>query len=758
MTMTLESVSENRAATCTEGQRVINSGSSPDQVVVHPKGGMISVMTRAYSQRHAHSIAAAAGQQQVSSGPHRGDAVGFLSGVVLLVSLVAAVFWQTRSFGILNFDDDQYLDAVVLQGLTWEGFVRAWTQGHVGNWHPLTTLSFMIDAELFGTWWGGYHLHNAVLHAAASACLFAAFTRLTGAMGRSLVAAAVFAIHPLRVESVAWITERKDVLSGLFMATTLLAYAFYVEKPESWRRYAMLFVSFAAGLLSKSMLVTLPVALLFLDWWPLRRLAPFAGEWGFARAVGKRVRSDVQTQPLAGLIVEKLPLMALAAVSAVATVLSVGDVVRPINTLPFLVRASSSVVAYATYVIQLFVPIGLAPHYPYSSTGPTTLQVVASAALVAAITAVAWFGRRRWPSLTAGWAWYLVTLLPVVGFIPSGIQLIADRYTYVSQIWLVVAVVWGLADLVDRVKISREIGWVVAMVGLLGLTWSCWAQTRVWFDGETLWRHTLAVTRDNAYAHANLASVLAKKGEPVEAAEQNRKALAIESENLIALSNLATLLVDRRGTAEAIQLYKRSIEVNPKFVFGWLNLGNAFQKQGRTVEAEEAWQKTVELDPNMAAAWNNLANLSLDRGETEKAIVLAERAVAARGGGAAALTLGRACEKAGQIDEAIKAYRQAVAANPREILPLNNLGSLLERSGRLGEAASVLRRAIAIEPGSPLPAFNLGVVLKQQGSLAEAAALFLQAEEGFRQTKNESMAKAAAEMAEKLPKPAEQIP
>jgi tetratricopeptide (TPR) repeat protein len=474
-----------------------------------------------------------------------------VAGVIAIVSLVVAVFWQTRAFGVLNFDDDQYLDAAVLQGLTWDGFARTWTEGHVGNWHPLTTLSFMLDAELFGTWWGGYHLHNVVLHAVASAVLFLAFARLTGRIGTSFVAAAIFAIHPLRAESVAWITERKDVLSGLFLATTLLAYAWYAAKPESRARYALLLASFIAGLLSKSMLVTLPAAFLILDWWPLRRFAFHPED------------RDASLRTLRPLVLEKLPMLALSAVSAMATVLSVGDVVRPISTLPLVVRASSSVVAYATYCFQLVWPVGLAPHYPYSSVGPTTGHVVASAVFVAALTAAAWLGRKAWPSFTAGWAWFLVTLLPVIGFIPSGIQLIADRYTYVSQIWLVVAMVQGAATLMERFQVPRVALRAATAVGLLGLALGGFQQASVWRDSETLWRYTLSVTHDNAYAHANLGSVLMAKGEPVEAAEQARKALAIESHNIIALANLGTLLLDRGRADEAIQLYQRAVDVNP---------------------------------------------------------------------------------------------------------------------------------------------------------------------------------------------------
>lgn len=704
-------------------------------------------MTKAAARRHARSLAAAGSAQR---GGEAGAGVAFAGGVVLLVVLVAAVFWQTGSFEILNFDDDQYLDPLILEGLTWEGFVRAWTRGHVGNWHPLTTLSFMLDAELFGDWWGGYHLHNAALHAAAAAFLFAALTRLTGAMGRSLVATAVFAIHPLRAESVAWITERKDVLSGLFLATTLLAYAWYVEKPGSGRRYTTLLASFAAGLLSKSMLVTLPVALLILDWWPLRRLAPAAGRHESAAPESGGGRTDRAPRPLAALIGEKLPLLALAAVSAVATVLSVGDVVRPISTLPFAVRASSSVVAYASYVLQLLWPVGLAPHYPYSATGPTAVQVAVAAVFVAALTAGAWAWRRRWPAFTTGWAWFVVTLLPVIGFIPSGIQLIADRYTYVSQIWLVVALVWGGADLLGRWRAPRSVGWAMSALVVVGLTWACWAQTAVWRDSETLWRHTLSVTDANAYAHANLGSVLAQQGEPVEAAEHNRRALELESDNLIALSNLATLLVDRGGTAEAIELYERAVEINPKFVFGWFNLGNAYRKARRLADAEEAWRQAAALEPSMAAAWQNLAGIAVERGHLTEAVALAEKAEAAGGGAAAAATLAQALERSGRLDEAAAAYRRAIAAEPRSAAMLNNLGNLLERTGRLAEAVATFRQALEFEPASPLLAFNVAVVLEQQGAKADAARFFRQAEERFRAAGNAAMAATAAARAANL--------
>ena len=679
------------------------------------------------------------------------DLVSFWSGVLLLVALVAAVFWQTGSFGILNFDDDQYIDALVLQGLTWKGFVRAWTEGHVGQWHPLTTLSFMLDAQFFKTWWGGYHLHNAALHAAAASVLFAALTRLTGSMSRSLIAAGIFAIHPLRAESVAWITERKDVLSGLFLAMSLWAYAWYAEKPASWRRYGLLLASFTAGLLSKTILVTLPVGLLVLDWWPLGRLEQGPDP-------ERRRRGELPQRSLTALVIEKLPLLVIAAIVAVATYLSVGDVVRPINTLPFPVLAASSVVAVASYVLQFFWPVGLAPHYPYSSVGPTTGQVAMSALVVVAMTAAAWFLRRRWPAYTTGWAWYLVTLLPVVGFIPGGIQLIADRYTYVSQIWLVVALVWALADLADRLRTPKTVSLAVASLCLVGLTFGCWWQTRHWRTSEAIWRYTLAVTGDNAYAHANLASVLSQQGDPVEAADQNRRALALESDNLIALSNLATLYVDSGKTGEAVKLYERTVKLNPKFLYGWFNLGNAYQKAGRINDAERSWITATELNPRMGAAWNNLAGLAIERGDLEDAISMAEKAEDGGGGAAASMTLGRAFDAAGQIEDAAGAYRRASDADPNSSVAANNLGSTLERIGHLEEAVAAFQRAVRLDPRSPVFEYNLGVALEKQGNRSAEAERFGRAEERFRAAGNQSMADAIARRRESLVDAAAELP
>jgi Flp pilus assembly protein TadD len=578
------------------------------------------------------------------AGPPAGDAIAFCSGIGLLASLVAAIFLQTRDFGLAFFEDGRRVLPLLDAGHARDGIAGAFTATSGGTWQPLTTLSLMLDAAVFGDWWGGYHLHNAALHALASAVLFAALTRLTGAMGRSLVGSAVFAVHPLRVESVAWIAGRADVLGGVFLAAALLAYAFFVEKPSSNRRLGAVAACFAAGLLCTGAVAALPLGLLILDWWPLRRLAPFAGGWGFARAVGRRVRTDVGRQPLGILVREKVPLVAVAAAWAVFALIR-GGPADP-NAAPFFARVAATTVACASHVVQIFWPVGLAPHAVATTAGPGVGPVLVAAGFIVALTAGAWFWRRRWPSFTAGWAWYLVMLPPIAALLPGLMPPTADRGTYIAQIWLIVAVVWGLADRVEKLPVPKSICWAMALTGLLLLTWGCWAQTRAWHDGETLWRHTLA-----------------------------------------------TLPAEASGEIDPAFRHKRAAALNPTFAAGWVGLGDALQADGRGSAAEEAWQKAAAVEPGMAAAWIRLAHTALDRSDWRQALPLAEKAAQTGGGGPAAATLARALEQAGRRDDAVAALRRALVAEPGSALVLVNLAVLLERQGARAEAATLYRQA-----------------------------------------------------------------
>ncbi len=340
---------------------------------------------------------------------------------------VLAVFSRATSFGFLNYDDNQYVRDIpeVAGGLGAAGLKWTLTHGHVGQWHPLTTLSLMLDVSLFGLDHPqGFHLDNILLHALATVLLFFAIRAMTGAIWRSALVAAVFAMHPLRAESVAWIAERKDVMSGVFLAATLWAYAAYARRPFSVARYAVVWVAFALGLLAKPMLVTLPAVLLLLDVWPLQRLDLKGGP----RAIWRQARP---------LIVEKLPLLALSLAAALVALRVMGEMfIKPIPPLHVAERLAYVPSSYLFYLSKLVWPFGLAAHYPYSLQGPAAVQWLAALGLLAGLTILALRQHVRRPFITVGWLWFLVTLLPVIGFFYSGIQIRADRYTYVSQIGL----------------------------------------------------------------------------------------------------------------------------------------------------------------------------------------------------------------------------------------------------------------------------------------------------------------------------------
>jgi len=558
--------------------------------------------------------------------PRGDDPVVIWSGIGLLVSFVAAIFWQTRRFGLVFFDDGRRLAPLLDAGFTRTGVAQAFAGGSDGPWQPFTTLSLMFDAAVFGDRWGGYHLHNVVLHAVASALLFAALTKLTGAMGRSVVAAGFFAIHPLRAESVAWIAGRADVLGGVFFAATLLAYAHFVEKPASRARYAVVAAYFACGLLCTGALVALPLGLLILDWWPLRRMTPFAGGRGFARAIGRWSRTDVEQQPLALLIREKLPLVALAAGFVAIAVLR-GDAAPAAASL--LGRLVTGVTGCATNALHLVWPVGLAPRALASADVADIGTALAAVLGIAAVTAAAWRWRHRWPSLTAGWAWYLALGLPTVVLFPGLMPTTADRCTYFSQIWLIVAILWGMGDYADNLPVRKRFIWAVAMAGLLLLIWACYAQVLAWRDGQALWNQVIATVHN----------------EPA-------------------------------GTYDPTLRVERAAALNPTFAAGLIAHGDALYADGGRPAAEEAWLEAAALEPGLTAAWGRLARARLERGDSRPAPGAAESAASV--GGPAA--------------DAEGTLRRALAAAPDSPIVLFHLATLLERQGAAAEAATLYRR------------------------------------------------------------------
>ncbi|HUD46430.1 MAG TPA: hypothetical protein VMR33_06350 [Candidatus Baltobacteraceae bacterium] len=494
---------------------------------------------------------------------------------VVLAAMTFAVFGQTLGHDFVELDDNDYVfnNPIVARGLTLKGFY--WAFGfHAGNWHPLTWFSHMLDCQLYGLHPGGHHLTNVLLHAATVILLFLVLRQMTGALWRSAFVAAVFAIHPLRVESVAWVAERKDVLSGLFFVLTIGAYVRYARSPWSLPRYGLVMLLYALGLMSKPMLVTLPLILLLLDYWPLKR-----------------------TESPRRLVVEKLPFQALSAAACVATLLAQRAGIQSSGSFSLVNRLGNALVACVVYLGQMVWPAGLAVLYPFPSKGLPSGEIALAAILLAGISAAAWAGWRTRPWLLFGWVWYLVMLLPVMGLIQVGGQAHADRYTYLPQIGIYVAVTWLVADW----RLSRTV-FGALMTGVLAVLIFCaWRQTAYWQNSETLWTRDLSCTTANDVAQNGLATALLRKGRAAEALSHYEEALRIEPLNARAQNNLAWLLAtcpdaSLRNGAKAVELARQANELSGGTDPSMLDtMGAAFAEAGRFKDATQTVQKAIEL-------------------------------------------------------------------------------------------------------------------------------------------------------------------
>ena len=546
-----------------------------------------------------------------------------------LLLAVALVYGQTARFAFLEWDDDVYVteNPLVREGLTGGALWQAWTSVVGANWHPLTVLSHAADVELFGLDPGAHHLVSVLFHAANSMLLYAFLRRSTGDVGRPAFVAALFAVHPLHVESVAWIAERKDVLSSFFALSLLVVYRRYAES-RALSPYALVSVLLLCGLLSKAMLVTLPVVLLLFDFWPLGRGGlPFGRTW-------------------LPLVREKLPLFALAfafGLIGLATQRAAGAV-ADLERLPFGLRAENALVSTGLYLRQAVWPSGLAFFYPYpSSIGASSW--LAAATLLAAITAAAVRLASRAPAFLVGWLFYLVTLLPVIGLIQLGPQAHADRYTYLPLVGPFVVVAWSV-PWGFRLGRIRPLAWLGGALVLVAAA-RAHGEVRHWRDGESLFRRAIEVTSGNYVAHANLAWLLERQGRLEEAEREARAALALRPQDERAL----------------------------------VTLGNVAYRRGDLAEAEDHFQAAAEAAPASAKAWYNLGTVRYARGDLPGAALAFGRAVAAAPGMAAAHNnLGTTLERLGRSDEAVLHYREALRLDPGSPTARSNLARI-ERDG-----------------------------------------------------------------------------
>ena len=553
---------------------------------------------------------------------------------LFLIMATLAVFWQVQNHEFINYDDNRYVteNRNIREGLSMEGVTWAFTTGLHGHWHPLTWLSHMMDCELFGLNPGLHHLSSLFLHIVNTLLLFFVLNLMTQAPLRSGFVAALFALHPLHVEPVTWLADRKDVLSAFFWLLTMVTYARYSERP-GFNRYLFVIIAFVLGLMAKSMVVTLPLALLLMDYWPLRRFQFQQPDKMGDQQSHKLLNSRYKRRPVLGLFTEKIFLIFLVGASAYVTMLVMrSGPIGSIKTSTFSSlgpRISTSVVFYVEYIIKMVWPFELALPYP-SPEIPAVSQALGAALLLICISFLVFWGGRRYPYLPVGWLWYLITLLPVIGLVRIGPHALADRYTYVPLIGLFIIIAWGVPDLVKGWRYRRIILSISAGILLCGLMICARLQVRLWKNSITLCTHAANVTSNNYRAHNNLAVALEAQGKISEAIIHYSESVRIKPNHVKSHNNLG-LLLGRQGRAqEAIRHFYKTLRIRPDHLFAHHNLGVALARQGRLKEAIHHFSEAVRIKPDYAEAHNSLGAAFAAQGRFGEAIIYFSEALRIR--------------------------------------------------------------------------------------------------------------------------------
>jgi Flp pilus assembly protein TadD len=574
---------------------------------------------------------------------------------LLLVVATLALYNPVNRHPFVNYDDDRYIteNPHVHNGLTWRTITWAFTATEQGNWHPLTWLSHALDYQLFHQNPAGHHFTSLLIHAANAVLLFLFLMYATRRLGPSLFVAALFALHPINVESVAWVAERKNVLCTFFFFATLIAYCWYARQPD-WRRYLVFAGLFLLGLMSKPMVITLPFVLLLLDYWPLGRI--------------RGGHADATAAPLSKLVVEKLPLIALSAASAVITMQAqrAGGAMRSTAQFSLAVRLENAVMAYAMYLWKMIWPSHLSPIYPHPGDSLAGWQVGTSALVLLAVTAVALkFRARRY--LLTGWLWFLGTLVPVIGLVQVGDQAMADRYAYIPLVGIFIMIAWGIADLADSKQIGLVVRVIPAACVLLALSFATNRQLGYWSSNYDLWTHAVAVTGRNFIAQDNLGGALLWLGKTDEAYLHFQAAAEINPLDPMSRSNLGAYLQEHGHMAEAIEKYNRVITLtsDPGLLAAtYANLGAAYRKLGEDEKARTSYDQALRLNPNQYNAYLGLGELLEKQSRLDDAISNYSKAVELRPTDTGFLLLGRALERTGRRSEALAAYQAALKLSP----------------------------------------------------------------------------------------------
>jgi tetratricopeptide (TPR) repeat protein len=588
---------------------------------------------------------------------------------IFLATIVWVVYGQTSRFPFVDFDDDQYIyqNPLVIHGLTLSGIESAFSTRAVDNWIPLTVLSHMVDCQVYALNAGGHHLTNVLLHAASAILLFLVLHQMTQALWRSAFVAALFAIHPVGVESVAWVSERKDVLSGLFFMLTLWAYVGYSRNQKSWIRYAGALLLFAMGLMAKPMLVTLPFILLLLDYWPLKR---------------------VNAATVRQLIIEKIPFLLLSLAVCVITFLlqQKAGAVMTTAVVPMPLRIENACISGARYLGKLFWPGNLAVFHPLPAHWPVP-AVMFSVALLAVICVAVVVWRKQWPFAFTGWLWFVGMLLPVIGLVQAGRQAMADRYLYLPQIGLYIILAWLVAELTIRLRGRLLVAGTLAAVILASLIYCAREQAAYWKDSETVLAHTLAITTDNWWVHVNLGYALMQKGQLDDAISQFREGIKENDDDAQAHSDLGSALLREGQVDDAIAEYHEALKNHPNFAAAHSNLGYALVQKGQFDEAIAECHEALKLNPADAGTYNNLGDAYYEKGQEDEAIAQYREGLKYDPDNADFLSnIGSALLREGQVDQAIAQYMDALKKHPDNVDVQNLLASALIKLAMSGTA------------------------------------------------------------------------
>ena len=617
-----------------------------------------------------------------------------ISTCVALALATVIAYEPVRHNNFVAYDDASYVteNPNVDKGITRESILWAFTTGHASNWHPLTWLSHMLDCQFFGLNPTGHHIINLFFHIANTLLLFWILKRMTGAIWRSAFVAAAFALHPLHVESVAWVAERKDVLSGLFWMLTMAAYVRYTEQPRTGR-YLLIVLAFCLGLMSKPMLVTLPFVLLLLDYWPLGRFQPGHTGKNVNRVAHKSVNTCFQWPVFYCLAWEKIPFFVLSAVSSVITFLAQRSwgAMSSIEELPAGARVANAFISYIRYIGKMFWPSRLALFYPHPHEKILMWQAVISVLLLLAISICIIRLARKHKYLPVGWLWYLWTLVPVIGIVQVGSQAMADRYTYLPSIGIFIMVGWGAAEILGEWR-YRKIAFGIAGSVVLAVLLMCTRkQVGYWQDSFALFGHALEVTENNSIIHNNLGCELRDKGRLEEAVMHFDEALRIHPHDLEALSNKGKTFLDMGKTDEAIVIFTKAVGISEKPYEAYNDLCLSLEKEGKINEAVKQWQKAVQLkfdydkarealrtQPGLAEAHYNLGGVYVRQGKLELAVEQYAEALRLKPDYLTArVSLARTLLKLGQIQSAIEQYYKILQLKPDDLEVLNNLAWLL---------------------------------------------------------------------------------